>query len=191
MLCERPRRARESGCKILCVSFCVLYFCGVKRAKRLHSMSMTKAVRFHSFLEERKQTTQRRDGRRTGSPRTCTSRILEGRSGTRMNGVGSASRHGARRGAGQGVHPHNRVPGKQGSPSRIGQSCTRRHGRRRGPPTGGALLPTRVVLLLLIRDSDRLAARCSVDSLLHRRSHLHLATCLQFLTGSLSLPHAH
>ena len=38
---------------------------------------------------------------------------------------------------------------------------------------------------------DRLAARCTVDSQLHWRSHLSLATCLQLLAGSLSLPQAH
>ena len=37
--------------------------------------------------------------------------------------------------------------GSQGFPSRIGQSCTRRHGGRRGTPTGCALL----VLLLLTK----------------------------------------
>ena len=38
---------------------------------------------------------------------------------------------------------------------------------------------------------DRLAARCTVDSQLHWRSHLSLATFLRLLTGSLSLPQAH
>ena len=38
---------------------------------------------------------------------------------------------------------------------------------------------------------DRLAARCTVDSQLHWRSHLSLATFLRLLTGSLSLPRAH
>ena len=38
---------------------------------------------------------------------------------------------------------------------------------------------------------DRLAARCTVESQLHWRSHLSLATCLQLLAGSLSLPQAH
>merc|ERR1711965_838771 len=51
-----------------------------------------------------------------------------------------------------GVHPHDRVPG---IPLSYRTGCTRRHGGRRGPPTGCALL----VLLLLTRDSDRLAAR--------------------------------
>ena len=38
---------------------------------------------------------------------------------------------------------------------------------------------------------DRLAARCAVDSHIHWRSHLSLATCLQLVAGSLSLPQAH
>ena len=33
---------------------------------------------------------------------------------------------------------------------------------------------------------DRLAARCAVDSHIHWRSHLSLATCLQLVAGSLS-----
>ena len=63
--------------------------------------------------------------------------------------VSSASRHGG--GLGR-VHPHDRVPG---IPLSYRTGCTRRHGGKRGPPTGCALL----VLLLLTRDSDRLAAR--------------------------------
>ena len=51
-----------------------------------------------SKKKERKQTRQTRDGTRTGiRVPTCTSRILQGRSGTQGNGgVGSASRHGGR-----------------------------------------------------------------------------------------------
>ena len=55
--------------------------------------------------ENRHQT---RDGRRTRSTPACTSRILEGRSGTQGTGAGSASRHGG--GLGR-IHPHDRVPG--------------------------------------------------------------------------------
>ena len=73
--------------------------------------------------------------------------------------------------------------GSQGFPSRIGQSCTRRHGGRRGPPTGCALL----VLLLLTRDSDRFAARWTPYS---TGDLSRLATFLQLLTGSLSY-HGH
>ena len=69
--------------------------------------------------------------------------------GHRGTGAGSASRHGG--GLGR-VHPHDRVPG---IPLSYRTGCTRRHGGKRGPPTGCALL----VLLLLTRDSDRLAAR--------------------------------
>ena len=36
---------------------------------------------------------------------------------------------------------------------------------------------------------DRLAARCAVDSHIHWRSHLSLATCLQLVAGSLSHMH--
>ena len=68
--------------------------------------------------------------------------------------------------------------GSQGFPSRIGQSCTRRHGGRRGPPTGCALL----VLLLLTRDSDRFAARWTPYS---TGDLSRLATFLRLLTGSL------
>ena len=94
--------------------------------------------------------------------------------------------------AGQGAHRDTEggwagfthTTGSQGFPSRIGQSCTRRHGGRRGPPTGCALL----VLLLLTRDSDRFAARWTPYS---TGDLSRLATFLRLLTSSLSLPRAH
>ena len=60
---------------------------------------------------ERKKTGKQNEGWEEDKHKvpTCTSRILEGRSGThRGTGVGSASRHGG--GLGR-VHPHDRVPG--------------------------------------------------------------------------------
>ena len=89
--------------------------------------------------------------------------------GHRGTGAGSASRHGG--GLGR-VHPHDRVPG---IPLSYRTGCTRRHGGRRGPPTGCALL----VLLLLTRDSDRLAARWTPYS---TGDLSRLATFLRLLT---------
>ena len=143
---------------------------------------IAKNLSLPSLKKERKQTTETRDGRRTG-PHLHEQDLGRTIRDTGERDYGSGERIATRRGLGR-VHPHDRVPG---IPLSYRTGCTRRHGGRRGPPTGCALL----VLLLLTRDSDRLAARCSVDSLLHWRSHLHLATCLQFLTGSLSLPHRH
>ena len=98
--------------------------------------------------------------------------------GGERTGAGSASRHGG--GLGR-VHPHDRVPG---IPLSYRTGCTRRHGGRRGPPTGCALL----VLLLLTRDSDRFAARWTPYS---TGDLSRLATFLRLLTSSLSLPRAH
>ena len=80
-----------------------------------------------------------------------------------------------------GFDPHDRA-GSQEFPSRIpiGQSCTRRHGGRRGPPTGCVVL-----LLLTTRDSDRLAASRWTPYSTGDLSRL--ATFLRLLTGSLSL----
>ena len=86
-----------------------------------------------------KQTHQMGVGRRTGSP-PARAGFWKDDQGHRGTGVGSASRHGG--GLGR-VHPHVRVPG---IPLSYRTGCTRRHGGRRGPPTGCALL----VLLLLI-----------------------------------------
>ena len=98
--------------------------------------------------------------------------------GHRGTGVGSASRHGG--GLGR-VHPHDRVPG---IPLSYRTGCTRRHGGRRGPPTGCALL----VLLLLTRDSDRFAARWTPYS---TGDLSRLATFLRFLALAVSRYHGH
>ena len=83
--------------------------------------------------------------------------------------------------AGNSRTGQDRVPG---IPLSYRTGCTRRHGGRRGPPTGCALL----VLLLLTRDSDRLAARWTPYS---TGDLSRLATFLRLLTSSLSLPRAH
>ena len=127
--------------------------------------------------KERKPANQTRDGRRTRSPpaRAGSWKDDQGHRGT---GVGSASRHGG--GLGR-VHPHDRVPG---IPLSYRTGCTRRHGGRRGPPTGCALL----VLLLLTRDSDRFAARWTPYS---TGDLSRLATFLRFLALAVSRYHGH
>ena len=99
--------------------------------------------------KENRQKT--RDGRRTRSPpaRAGSWKDDQGHRGT---GAGSASRHGG--GLGR-VHPPTPQGPRDSSLVFYRTGCTRRHGGRRGPPTGCALL----VLLLLTRDSDRFAAR--------------------------------
>ena len=73
----------------------------------LSSISKAKGGRDASFLNK---TDTPNEGWEKDRVPTCTSRILEGRSGThRGMGVGSASRHGG--GPLGRVHPHDRVPG--------------------------------------------------------------------------------
>ena len=59
-------------------------------------------------------------------------------------------------------------------------TCTSRFSEGRSGAQVGSPAPD--------KGHDRLAARCTVDSQLHWRSHLSLATFLRLLTGSLSLP---
>ena len=119
---------------------------------------------------------------RRGSPKAKLHGILVGR--TIRDGDTGERERGAHRDTEGGWAGFTHTTGSQGFPSRIGQSCTRRHGGRRGPPTGCALL----VLLLLTRDSDRLAARWTPYS---TGDLSRLATFLRLLTGSLSLSRAH
>ena len=127
--------------------------------------------------KERKQTNQTRDGGRTRSP-PARAGFWKDDQGHRGTGAGSASRHGG--GLGR-VHPDDGVPG---IPLSYRTGCTRRHGGRRGPPTGCALL----VLLLLTRGT---ATGSQHNGLPIPLAISRLATFLRLLTGSLSLPQAH
>ena len=88
-------------------------------------------------LLERKKTDKPTEGWEEDKVPTCTSRILEGRTirDTGERERGAHERIATRRGAGQGS-PTRQGPG---IPLSYRTGCTRRHGGRRGPPTGCAL----------------------------------------------------